>query len=671
MKGDTHQSLAEPIYNLAELYRQQGRYLEAEPLYQEALTILDLHFGETLDTAATLHSLGLLSYSLEQYSDAENYFQRSLEIVNRGYEIINSLDPALNAILTEQIENTFLETSPAVYVSLAGLYHKQQEYDRAFSFLKQAIDREEASLVRNLVAGSDADKQNYLKSVVGTTNVAISLHLNHLSTSTESAELALSTILQRKGRVLDLFTNLRAQLADDPTAVELFDELREASNRLSTLAYNLSLRLSAQERRTQIGTLQERIGILEDQLSRRSSEFAELTTSPTLEDIQSLLPSDTVLIDFIRYQPLVTEAGAEDRFAPPRYAAYLFHTDGTVQGIDLGSAVIIDEAVKTLSRSLASPDTPLFQVKENARSLDALVMAPVRDALGDIKTLYISPDSTLNLLPFEALVDESGSYLIETYQFRYLTSGRDLLRIRNSSTSTNPALLIGNPAYSRPGETIAQADSSPRRSINLGDRIFPSLPGTQEEVVRVASLLPNAEVYTQANATEAAVKQQSQPSILHIATHGFFEQIGEIENPLLRSGLILAGASESQSGPEQDGILTALEVTELNLQDTQLVVLSACETGLGELAFGEGLYGLRRALVLAGSQSQVISLWKVDDSATQELMVNYYDRLLANAPRDAALRDTQLAFLESEDYSHPYYWTAFIGSGDWRSLQMN
>lgn len=132
----------------------------------------------------------------------------------------------------------------------------------------------------------------------------------------------------------------------------------------------------------------------------------------------------------------------------------------------------------------------------------------------------------------------------------------------------------------------------------------------------------------------------------------------------------MAGAATSQSGPDEDGILTALEVTGLNLQGTQLVVLSACETGRGELAAGEGVYGLRRALVLAGSQSQVISLWKVDDTATQEWMVAYYSRLLDGVPRAQALRDTQRAFLEHPDYSHPYYWAAFIGSGDWRPLQL-
>jgi CHAT domain-containing protein len=295
--------------------------------------------------------------------------------------------------------------------------------------------------------------------------------------------------------------------------------------------------------------------------------------------------------------------------------------------VDLGDAADIDAAVERLAADLSTAGTPIGQVKQSAQALDALVMAPVRELLGDTTTVFLSPDGSLNLIPFEALVDESGDYLVETYQFRYLTSGRDLLRLDLNPASGNPALLVGNPTYGRPGELIAQADT---RAIDFENRIFPALPGTGREVKAISDQLPDALVYSETNATEAVIKDHPQPSILHIATHGFFEASADSPNPLLQSGLILAGAAAGgQSGPDQDGILTALEVTGLDLRGTQLVVLSACETGVGELAAGEGVYGLRRALVLAGSHSQVISLWKVDDTATQELMVAYYDRLLS------------------------------------------
>ncbi|NER85460.1 MAG: CHAT domain-containing protein, partial [Leptolyngbya sp. SIO1D8] len=174
------------------------------------------------------------------------------------------------------------------------------------------------------------------------------------------------------------------------------------------------------------------------------------------------------------------------------------------------------------------------------------------------------------------------------------------------------------------------------------------------------------------------------PQLLHIATHGLFledtprrEVVGEtpgdtyevpIENPLLRAMLALEGFNTRSSG-EEDGILTALEAASLNLEGTQLVVLSACETGQGDVANGEGVYGLRRAFALAGAESLMMSLWKVEDEGTQDLMVRYYENLLEGVGRSEALRQVQLEMIHSDDYAHPYYWAAFVLTGDWRSLE--
>ena len=132
---------------------------------------------------------------------------------------------------------------------------------------------------------------------------------------------------------------------------------------------------------------------------------------------------------------------------------------------------------------------------------------------------------------------------------------------------------------------------------------------------------------------------------------------------ILRSGLVFAGVKVSQSAGD-DGVLSALEATNLNLVGTKLVVLSACDTGNGDISTGEGVYGLRRALVIAGSESQLISLWKVSDSATKDLMIAYYQRLKNGEGRSEALRQTQLAMLKSKDQNHPFYWASFIPSGN-------
>jgi CHAT domain-containing protein len=213
---------------------------------------------------------------------------------------------------------------------------------------------------------------------------------------------------------------------------------------------------------------------------------------------------------------------------------------------------------------------------------------------------------------------------------------------------------------------------------------FTPLPGTAAEAKALKSLLKltDDQVLTQGKATEAALKQLTGPRILHLATHGFFladqavdrtseplRLLGQDglpvpkgEHPLLRSGLALAGANRLRSG-QDDGILTALEVAGLDLVGTELAVLSACETGVGNVLNGEGVYGLRRALVLAGVQTQLVSLWKVDDTATKELIVDYYQRLSVGAGHSAALRQAQLTMLQDPERTHPYYWGAFIVVG--------
>jgi len=254
-------------------------------------------------------------------------------------------------------------------------------------------------------------------------------------------------------------------------------------------------------------------------------------------------------------------------------------------------------------------------------------MQPIRQLLGNTHTILLSPDAALNLIPFEALVDENNQYLVESYQITYLTSGRDLLRFKNKFPSQQPPIIMADPLYNQEGEKIA-LDPNITRSIDLSSYTFPRLQGTEEEAKAIKNLLPQAIVLTRSQATENALKQVKKPNILHIATHGFFLESSNNNdhNPLLRSGLVLAGVNVSQSAGD-DGILTALETTNLNLVGTKLVVLSACETGNGDITTGEGVYGLRRALVIAGSESQLISLWKVSDQATKDLMIAYYERL--------------------------------------------
>jgi CHAT domain-containing protein len=324
------------------------------------------------------------------------------------------------------------------------------------------------------------------------------------------------------------------------------------------------------------------------------------------------------------------------------------------------------------------------------------LMQPIRVLLGETKTVFLSPDGALNLLPFGALVDENNQYLIKNYAFTYLSSGRDLLRLQAKIKSQDPGVIIGDvdfgavdsgAAGNRSQATENNSEVLNRRSSTFVSGTFLPLPGTGMEVREINKIFPAAKVLTGKEATEGAIKRLNSPRILHVATHGFFlpnikqdlrdartfqsadgtVRLPVTENPLLRSGLALANANRLESDKE-DGVLTALETSGLNLWGIRLVVLSACETGLGDVLNGEGVFGLRRTLVTAGSESQLMTLWKVDDLATKDLMVDYYHRLVSREGRSEALRQAQLAMLSNPKRQHPFYWASFIASGDWRQL---
>jgi CHAT domain-containing protein len=317
------------------------------------------------------------------------------------------------------------------------------------------------------------------------------------------------------------------------------------------------------------------------------------------------------------------------------------------------------------------------------------VLGPLQGAIGDARRLLVSPDGDLNLVSFDALIDAQGRYRIERYAITYLTSGRDLLRMQVARASQSAPLIVADPLFGEP----APAARAGRRSSTTGDDLsamyFGRLAATATEGRAIKRLFPEATLFTGRRATKAALQRAEAPRMLHIASHGFFlhdatgdlsssaagaiggtrgmQATVKVENPLLRSGLALAGANLTRD-PKDDGILTALEASSLNLWGTKLVTLSACDTGVGEVRNGEGVYGLRRAFVLAGAETLVMSLWPVSDYMTREMMTAYYTGLRAGLGRGDALRHAKLAMLKRPGRQHPFYWASFIQSGEWANL---
>ncbi|MGI9107557.1 MAG: tetratricopeptide repeat protein [Pyrinomonadaceae bacterium] len=740
--GLEHPDVAISLNNLAQVYRLKGEYGKGEPLLQRAIAIDEKALGpEHANVALFLNNLGLLYEERNDYVRAEPLFRRALTIYERalGPEHPNLVQPLNNLALIYSEKGDFVQaqslyqralvinekalgsmhpTTAQVINNLAILYLSKDENVQAVEFLTRGNYIREHNLALILTTGSEDQKRLYVNTLVAETNLSVSLHTISAPNDLQAARLALTTVLRRKGRVLDAMTDsieaLRRRSNPDDRA--LLEQLSTAQTPLAALMLKGPGKTAPAQHQATIAKLEAEVQRLEAAISARSAEFRVQSQPVTLERVQEAIPSGAALIEIMLYRPFNAKAKTtEEKVGAARYVVYVLRREGAPSWVDLGDASAVDGDVAKLRAALSRSQHS--DVNLLARTLDEKVMRPVRKLLGDIKHIFISPDGALNLVPFAALVDARGRYLVEDYTITYLTSGRDLLRLQVSGESKQPPLVIADPFFDlqmqRASSQTARTDESAnaRRSGSMEQMSFKPLPGTAQEAKVLGGILPEVKVLTGEQATEAALKQVSGPRVLHVATHGFFlpDQkqeaaegtrglglaVGEgqrtaprIENPLLRSGLALAGANARQSADGEDGVLTALEAAGLNLWGTKLVVLSACETGVGRVSNGNGVYGLRRALVLAGSESQMMSLWQVSDEATRDLMISYYKCLMAGEGRTEALRQVQLEMIknkgqvtsgrslqlgekassESADHSHPYFWAAFIQSGDWRSM---
>jgi CHAT domain-containing protein len=500
--------------------------------------------------------------------------------------------------------------------------------------------------------------------------------------------------LQRKGRALDATADVIAALRRHalPEDQRLIDQLAEARARLSRATLAGPGREGIEKHRADLQALEEQVEKLEVELSQRSTEFRVQSMPVTIELVQKRIPAEGALVEYAAYRPFNPKAAKKDeQYGKAHYAAYVLRDQGEALWVELGEAAAIDEKINAFRQALRNKQPT---VRRLARSVDKLVMQPVLRLLGPTRRVFLSPDGALSLIPFAALIDERGEYLVKRYSFTYLTTGRDLLRLQNKVQGKSAKMIIADPAF---GKEVMAGVNTPTTGM-LGEYVFRPLTATREEARDLKRLFPGATVLIGARATETVIKAADRPAILHIATHGFFlrdeqELVAtgegektrlavrrkeppqgksvvsqELVNPLMRSGLALAGANERKGGNGEDGILTASEVAGLDLWGTKLVVLSACDTGVGKVVSGDGVYGLRRALVLAGSESQMMSLWPVSDTGTRELMIEYYKRLKAGEGRSEALRRVQLKMLASKNRNHPFYWASFIQSGEWANL---
>ncbi|MBL0217668.1 MAG: CHAT domain-containing protein [Myxococcales bacterium] len=578
-------------------------------------------------------------------------------------------------------------------LTLAHNYMASGKLAQAEVVLQDSLEIAERELSLVLKTGTETDHAVYFGKNNYQLDMALNFQLDYAPKSASAARLGLTTLLRRKGRVLDAaaanLATIRSKLSPDDK--KLLDDLASARATLAKLTVAGPSATGDADYAKEVARLEDQVVKLEITVGKKSTAYRAVTQTIDLPSVQRLIPKDAKLVEIVNFQPGDPKGPYVINPVPkPRkYAAYVVGAKGDPVLIDLGDAAAIDTAIEKFRKAVADPANK--KVVDLGHDLYTLTMAKLAPALGGATSVLLAPDGALNVVPFSALVDDQQQFLIKTYTFTYLTSGRDLLRLNIKTKAQGGGVIFADPSFdaggpapaAKPGDAAGDGTRG-RRSSDLASLMWPPLPGTGQEADEVTKRMTGLKLYRGTEATEAAVKSVHGPRILHLATHGFFlpdepppppkdadlrsapgapMPVASYENPLLRSGLAFAGANKLVSG-DDDGILTAMEASGLDLQGTKLVVLSACETGVGKVTNGDGVYGLRRALVIAGAESLVMSLWQVDDVATKDLMAGYYARLKAGKGRSTALRDIQLELAGRKDYAHPFYWASFLPAGD-------
>ncbi len=620
--GSEHPDVAQSLNNLAGFYQDQGDYGKAEPLHERALAIWEKALGPEHPLVATsVNNLASLYRDQGDSGKAEPLHERALAIFEKA------LGPE-HPDVAQSLQN------------LAALYGDESSYERALPLYRRALDIEETHLVRTLTIANESRKLAFASTLSDSLHHALSLHLRVAPEHDGIAELALTTVLRRKNRVLDLVSQsnaaLRRSLPNDD--FHLLDDLADVDSQIAVLSNRGPGPRGVEAHAQQLDELDEQRDRLWGELAKHSALIRPLEHPITIEDVQEALPAGGALIESVQYVPRHDQAGTRLRKhepkLPSRYAAYLIFPDRDFAWVDLGPAAPIDEHVDAFRKALQTKQaipTELYDA----------VMRPIAAKLGSTHHLVLAPAGALSLIPFGALFD-GHHYLVEQYDLHYVTTGRDLLPPPAvPSVATTPVAIVANPT---------------------GDEV----PGAELEADVLSGFFPSAHVLRGDEATETNVRAIERPLIFHLATHGFFGVArNERDNPMFRSGLHLADVEQVEVDPDlDDGQLTAYEVGGMDLRGTQLVVLSACGTGLGEVDSSEGVFGLRRAFATADARTTVMSLWEVSGITTQRLMEAYYLKLAEGLGRGEAMQAVQLEMLRTEEHRHPKDWAAFIVSGD-------
>jgi CHAT domain-containing protein/Tfp pilus assembly protein PilF len=718
--GSEHPALGRHLNAKGDIEVLLGMLPEAEKDFARGLAILEKAYepGHP-DTSPSLVGLGDVRYRQGRLAEAEEFYTRALTIQRTR---LGETHPSVAESLIRLAQAHWAGRKPAQAFQ-ESMDAETILLDRFGLSLRGLSEREALEIERVRASGMDLALSILAGAAAG-------------ELPDTALEQAWTALLRARALVLDQVASLRRPPTSEqsPEIDRLSRDLRSATGRLSDLMVRGPDPDHPGDYAGALQQATKRKEDIERQLAAKSPAFRDRLqrSKPTLADVRATLPSDAALVAYTLHtkvgaSPVAAKSRTAAGHATRAYLAFVAPPGGTRPVlVSVGTQAEIDALIETWRKTSTTPPPSApaaaarveLDLRNAGNRLRARLWDPVAMQLGTSRQVLIVPDGAIHLLSFATLPAGEDRYVVEEGPvLHYLSAERDLLAAAGPAQAPGTgALVVGGPDFSADPKVLASRSANgaaelpsavtaeptyrglpPACETFRSVRFYP-LPGATNEAAKIREILtsdaarPASRVLqlTAGQATEEAFKSLAPgKKILHIATHGFFldgrcdavDAAGEratpsvaasSDNPLLLSGLVLAGANRrSEAGPgEEDGILTSEEIATLDLSSVDWAVLSACETGLGAIQPGEGVLGLRRAFQIAGARTLIMSLWKVDDDSTREWMSHLYENRLASLSTAEAARRASVSMLQAARaagrHTHPYFWGGFVATGDWR-----
>lgn len=689
--------------NLALLYKEMKKYDEAEIIYKDCIKIKRRRMGASHpDYAHLLRGLALLYIETHEYGKVKRTIIETLGTLAKQTNNLEKAEANLkNALII--YKNKLGKEHPSYAATLndfATLYRLKEDYKKAEKNIKEAIEIRKKLLGENhpdyvesienyaILKWKTNDipsSKELFSTLIDKTLFTIDKYFPYMSEKEKTkfwdktqprlytfysfafdnaekyndlTKTALNLQLNSKALILNS-SNKTKQAILNSGDKKLIEQYTQWLNQKEYLAYLYTLsKVELEEQNINLDSLEGVVNKEEKELASASDKFGSAYSNKKINysEIQKVLGENEAYIDLIYYN-YFTDILTND----PKYAAIVLTKNDAMPKF-----MIFNHTYEMDTLHFPEYRKRMQNAKNDSESYKYF-WQPLDNFVASKKSIFFSPDGVYNMISLNTLNDGT-QYLLDKYDITLIANGKDILSIKNTKPTTQAknATILGFPYYGDKGA-------------------IPALPGTKKEAELLKTMLKKSGYtvteYLEKEATEAKVKQ-SDTKILHIATHGFFfsdvsfvkadkvfgiEKSAMVSNPLHRSGLLLANAeatiyNQNTDDSGNNGILTAYETMNLNLEKTDLVVLSACETGLGDIKAGEGVYGLQRSFQIAGAKSIIMSLWQVSDDATMELMKNFYQNYLKTNNKRESLTLAQKKV--KEKYPEPFYWGAFVLIGE-------